>query len=351
MNTIAVDVMGGDHAPGAEVAGAVAAVRQAPIRAVLCGDESRIRWELERIGAAAEPRIAIQPATEVVTMDDAPGQAFRQKRGSSMRVAFDLVCAKEARAVVSAGNSGALLSHALFLLKRLPGVDRPGIVTVLPRPRGTLVLCDAGANVEVKPTMLAQFGVLGACYDRILHGRPRPRVGLLSNGAEASKGTDLTRAAHQLLGAAAANAEDAFEYVGYIEGTSLFSDRCDVIATDGWTGNALLKTSEGVSAAIFDMVKARLGASLRGRVAGALARPELLALRRTIDYSETGGALLLGVRGVTLICHGRSSAYAIENAIKTSDRFVQGGLIDQLGATLARHAGLWKETVAEGGAA
>jgi glycerol-3-phosphate acyltransferase PlsX len=335
--------MGGDHAPAPEVAGAVAAVRAGGVEVVLVGDEGRIRLELERIGAAGVAGLRVWHASEVVTMDDQPGQAFRQKKDSSMRVAFDLVARGEAGAVVSAGNSGALLSHAVFVLRRLPGCERPGIVTVFPTPTGTLVLCDMGANVEVLPPMLAQFGVLGACYDRILHGRARPRVGLLSNGSEASKGTELTRDAHALLRAAADNPAAAFDYVGYVEGSDVFNGVCDVVATDGFTGNVVLKISEGVATAVFRMVKARLGASLRGQLAGALARPALLDLKKIIDYSETGGALLLGVRGVVMICHGRSDEIAIMNAVKASDRFVRGGLTEQLAATLARHARLWDE--------
>lgn len=346
MHTIAVDAMGGDHAPGPEVAGAVAAVREASeLRVVLVGDESRLRLELERLDAADEARIAIRHATQVVTMDDEPGRAFRQKKDSSMRVAFDLAASGEADAIVSAGNSGAMLSHALFVLKRLAGVERPGIVTVFPTPGGTLTLCDMGANIEVRPRMLAQFGVMGACYDRLLHDKQRPRVALLSNGHEENKGTELTRAAHALLRAAADNPAAQFEFAGYIEGNAVFNDVCDVVATDGWTGNVVLKISEGVSSAIVRMIKAALGSSVRGQIAGLLAKPALMELKRTIDYSETGGALLLGVRGVVVICHGKSPAPAIKNAIKGAAEFARRELVAQLGQTLERHARLWEDVV------
>src|SRR5690349_2275906 len=224
MNAIAVDAMGGDHAPGPEIAGALAAVREAPeLRVLLFGDEKRVEAELASAGATAadRERLELVHAAEAVTMDDHPGKVFRQKRASSMRLAFDRVAAGGAAAVVSAGNSGAMLSHAVFVLKRLDDVERPGIVTVFPTPTGTLVLCDMGANVEVKPTMLAQFGILGAHYDRIVHGHERPRVGLLSNGSEDSKGTELTRAAHGILTQAAANPEAQFDYVGYVEGNEI----------------------------------------------------------------------------------------------------------------------------------
>lgn len=357
-SVIAVDAMGGDHAPGPEVAGAAAAVRSGDVRVVLCGDRDRLRAELAKIGAREDDRLSIRHATQVVDMHDHPGRAFRQKRDSSLRVAFDLVRAGEAAAVVSAGNSGAVLSHALFLLKRLPDVERPGIVTVFPRPpsdaeraraeergeeaaMGTLVLCDMGANVEVKPTMLAQFGILGAHYDRITHGHARPRVGLLSNGSEESKGTELTRAAHAILRQAAQNPEAAFEYIGYVEGSELFRGDIDVVATDGFTGNIVLKTSEGVSQAVLRMVKRALTSTLRAKLGAALAMPALMALRQSIDYSAVGGAVLAGVDGLVIICHGRSDGVAIKNAIEAADEEARAGMVEQLASAMKRHHGLW----------
>ena len=362
MNAIALDAMGGDHAPGPEIAGAVAAVRETELKVILCGDQDRLRAELAKAGGAEGDRLEIRHAAEVVTMEDHPGKVFRQKRQSSMRVAFDLVKAGEAAAVVSAGNSGAMLSHALFLLKRLPDVERPGIVTVFPRPHsdrelaafarrgplggptptGTLVLCDMGANVEVRPTMLAQFGILGAHYDRIVHGHPRPRVGLLSNGSEEVKGTDLTRAAHAMLSQAASNPEAQFEFVGYVEGSGLFGGDIDVVATDGFTGNVVLKVSEGVSQTVLRMVRSALQSSVRARLGAALVKPALYALRDRISYSEAGGAVLAGVSGVVMICHGRSEPQAMKNAIKAADRFVGLGLTEQLARAMTRHHQIWE---------
>jgi glycerol-3-phosphate acyltransferase PlsX len=341
MNAIALDAMGGDHAPAPEIAGALAAVRDNHLKVVLCGDEARLRAELAKAGGAEGEQIEIRHAPEVVTMEDHPGKVFRQKRRSSMRVAFDLVTAGEAAAVVSAGNSGAMLSHAVFLLKRLPDVERPGIVTVFPTPSGTLVLCDMGANVEVRPTMLAQFGILGAHYDRIVHGHARPRVGLLSNGSEEVKGTDLTRAAHAMLSQAARNPEAQFEYTGYVEGSGLFGGDIDVVATDGFTGNVVLKVSEGVSQTVLRMVKGALTSSVRAKLGAALVKPALLKLRDRISYSEAGGAVLAGVSGVVIICHGRSEPQAIKNAIKAADRFVGLGLTEQMAMAMTRHHGVW----------
>lgn len=342
MNRIALDAMGGDRAPGPEVAGAVAAVREAPIELLLVGDESRLGPELSRLGAGSESRLRVVHATEVVTMDDAPAQVFRQKRDSSMRVAFDLVHAGEAQAVVSAGHSGAMLSHALFVLGRLPGVERPGIVTVFPVPRGSLVLCDMGANVEVKPAMLAQFAVLGACYDQVVHGHARPRVGLLSNGTEPSKGTDLTRSAHALLQAASGHPDARFRYTGYIEASQLFRGEIDVLATDGFTGNVVLKLTEGMAEAVLRMLGAALSESALGRMGKLLVGPALSGVKKSIDYAETGGALLAGVKGVVTICHGRSDATAIKNAIKLSDRFVRANLVGELGKAIQAHPSMWQ---------
>ncbi len=329
MTVIAVDAMGGDNAPAAEVAGAVAAVRGG-IRVALVGDRARLEAELAAQGAAGLDGLEVVHASEVVGMDEHPAQAFRGKRDSSMRRAFDRVAGGQAGGVVTAGNSGAALATGLFVLGRLPGIARPAIVTVLPTPTGPLVLCDAGANVEVKPAMLAQFGILGAHYDRVAHGHARPRVGLLSNGAEESKGTALTRDAHRLLAAAAAHPDAGFEFTGYVEGNELFSGRIDVVATDGFTGNVALKLAEGLAEALYKMAE--------GHLRGAAG---LAALRRTVDYREHGGALLGGVDGVVVICHGRSDGRAIEMAIRTAAREVDGGLIDGLRAAFTRHADVW----------
>jgi glycerol-3-phosphate acyltransferase PlsX len=341
MIRVAVDAMGSDSAPGPEVAGAVAANREAPLEIILVGDQARIGAELARIGATAEPRIHVQHASEVVSMHDAPGQVFRKKPDSSMRVAFDLVSRHQAQAVVSAGNSGAVLGHALFVLGRLPGVERPGIVTVLPSATGALVLCDVGANVEVKPAMLAQFGVLGACYDQIVHGHARPRVGILSNATEATKGTELTRAAHALLCAAAQSPDARFDYHGYVEGSNIFQGQIDVVATDGFTGNVVLKLTEGVAEAVFRMTVRALEKSALGRVGGALIRPAMREVQTIIDYAETGGALLAGVNGVVTLCHGRSDVSAMKNAIKATARFVRNQLVAQLGRAIADHQRIW----------
>lgn len=346
MSRIAVDAMGGDEAPGTELQAAVAAVRQSrspDLRVILCGDEPRLRDGLARLGAAADPRLELRHASQVITMDDAPAQAVRAKKDSSMRLGFELCKAGEADAIVSAGNSGAMLACGLLVLRRLPGVDRPGIVTSFPTLKDPCVLCDMGANVEVKPELLAQFGVLGAAYAQAVYARSRPRVGILSNGEEASKGTELTRAAHELLRRVASEREAEFEYVGYVEGKDIFTGDIDVVATDGFTGNVVLKTSEGAATAVLTLLKQAFMSSRRARLGALLAKPALLALKKKVDWAEIGGAPLLGVDGVVMICHGRSSARALENAIYAADRFVRDGLKARLATAMARHGALWNE--------
>jgi len=270
--------------------------------------------------------VSIFHASEVVTMHDHPAQAFRAKPNSSMRVAVTRVHEGHGDAVVSAGNSGAMLATCVFVMGRLANVERPAIVTVLPSPAGPLVLCDAGANVDPKPSMLAQFAVLAAAYDRVVHERPRPRVGLLSNGAEAGKGTSLTRDAHALLLAATGD----FRYVGYVEGSDLFRGAVDVVATDGFTGNVVLKTCEGIAEGLFGLVKQELERTPRARLGGALVAPALRDLAKRIDYSEIGGALLAGVTAPAVIAHGRSDANAIASAIRAAARFAETALPAQL---------------------
>jgi glycerol-3-phosphate acyltransferase PlsX len=322
MLRVVVDAMGSDRAPSPEVEGAQRAVREADIEVTLVGDASRL--------VVKDPRITVVHASEVVTMHDHPGQAFRQKPDSSMRVAVDRVAAGHGDAVVSAGNSGAMLATSLFVLGRLPNVERPAIVTVLPTPSGPLVLCDAGANVEPKATQLAQFGMLGAAYDRVVHARPRPRLGLLSNGAEPGKGTALTRDAHALLSAASG----AFQYIGYIEGSDLFRGVVDVIATDGFTGNVVLKTCEGIAEGLFGLVRQELEKTPLARLGSTLVAPALRGLAKRIDYTEIGGALLAGVTKPVVIAHGRSDAAAISSAIKAAATFARAKLPDALASAI-----------------
>jgi len=325
--------MGSDRAPGPEVVGALRAARAEALEVVLVGDAARLELELVAAGRTSSDRVEIVHASEVVTMHDHPGQAFRTKKDSSLAIAVGRVADGRGDAVVSAGNSGAMLAAALFVLGRVPGVERPAIVTVLPTPSGPLVLCDAGANVEPRPRQLAQFGVIGAAYDRVVHGRAVPRLGLLSNGGEPGKGTPLTREAHALL-AAAADAHGGFQFVGYVEGSELFRGVVDVIATDGFTGNIVLKTCEGIAEGLFGLVRQELERTPLARLGSALVAPALRGLAKRIDYTEIGGALLAGVQKPVVIAHGRSDATAIASAIRAAASFAARALPDQLATAL-----------------
>jgi len=334
---VVVDAFGSDRAPGPEVAGALRAVR-APrvgsehrLEVVLVGDAARLEAILERLGRTPEDPVFVVHAGEVVTMDDHPGQVFRTKLDSSMRVAVARVAGGQGDAVVSAGNSGAMLACALFVMGRLPGIERPAIVAVLPTPTGPLVLCDAGGNVEPKPSHLAQFGVIAAAYDHVVHGRERPRLGLLSNGAEPGKGTQLTREAHALL----SSLHGGFDYVGHVEGSDLFRGSIDCIATDGFTGNIVLKTCEGIAEGMFGLVRQELEKTPLARLGSALVAPALRGVARRIDYTEVGGALLAGVTRPAVIAHGRSDAQAIASAIRAAARFAERALPDQLAAAIS----------------
>jgi glycerol-3-phosphate acyltransferase PlsX len=267
-----------------------------------------------------------------------------------MRICFDLVKSKEADAVVSAGNSGAMMACGLFVLGRLPGVERPAIVTSLPTQTGECALLDMGANVDPKPTTLAQWAVLGSVYARLLHGKARPRVGVLSNGSEDHKGTALTREADQLLSragrstATSAGGRSAdFDYVGYVEGRDVFRGKVDVVVTDGFTGNVVLKSVEGAAEVIMSMVREEIGrAGLLARLGAALMIKPLRRLKRRTDYAEYGGAPLLGVDGVALVCHGGSNARAITNAVRVAARFADSGLGGETARAIASHAFLWE---------
>jgi glycerol-3-phosphate acyltransferase PlsX len=346
--------MGADAAPRVEVEGALSAAGEADVEIVLVGDEARLAEELRARAPRGIPaRVTVKHAPEVITMHDPPAIAVKQKKRSSMRVCFDLAKSGEVDALVSAGNSGAMMACGLFVLGRSPGVERPAIVTTLPTPKGHVVMLDVGANVEPRPLVLAQLAVLGAVYSRLRHGREKPRVGLLSNGSEEHKGTTLTRETHALLGrlhAPPPAAKPEFEYLGYIEGRDIFRGDVDVVVTDGFTGNVLLKGFEGLAEAVVHMVRDEVGrGSLREKLGSLLMMPALRRFRRRTDYAETGGAPLLGVEGVALISHGGSDVRAIKNAILTARQFSQLGLAEALRKAVRDHAFLWSDEPASPG--
>jgi glycerol-3-phosphate acyltransferase PlsX len=336
MRRIAVDAMGGDLAPAPEVAGALAAVAEG-VEVILVGDEPRLRAELQ---GRTDPRLVVRHASQVIAMDDAPSVAVKSKKDSSMRVCFDLARNGEAQAVLSAGNSGAMMACGLFVMKRLRGVERPGLMTLAPTVIGThCVVLDVGANTELKPSTLAQFAVLGAAYARTILGRERPRVAVLANGEEESKGTDLTREANRML--RSHGVEREFDYRGYAEGRDFFTGEFDVIVTDGFTGNIGLKTFEGALRMVFDTLKGEVAKSPRAKLGALLMKPVFDALKRRLEPDEYGGAPLLGVDGVAIVCHGNANAKAIKNGILTAARYVDLGLAPSLAGAIARHHALW----------
>ncbi len=344
--------MGSDHAPGVETQATVSAAQEPDLELVLVGDQERVGRALAQAAGGSPPAsVRIVHAPEVITMEDAPAAAVRGKKRSSMRVCFDLLKAGEVDAIVSAGNSGAMMACGLFVLGRSAGIERPAIVTTFPTMTGQCALLDMGANVDPRPQVLAQFAVLGSVYARLHHGKARPRVGLLSNGSEEHKGTALTRETHHLLDRARGTGGPAeFEYLGYVEGRDIFRGAVDVIVTDGFTGNVLLKGLEGLAEAVFHMVAEEVrGGSLLEKLGALLMKPALRRFRRKTDYAETGGAPLLGVEGVALICHGGSDARAIRNAIAAARRFAQVDLARELRQAVSEHAFLWREQPAPSG--
>lgn len=330
MARIAVDAMGGDRAPEAVVEGAVLACRDLGVDVVLVGDENRIRGALIRLGAVTQKGLSIHHAPERIENDEAPAQAIRQKAGASLRVAFDLVRRGEADAVMSAGHTGAALAAALFVLQRLPSVERPAILAVLPSLSGPVVLLDAGANTEPRPLHLAQFARIGEVYARRVLGIAKPRIGVLANGEEASKGTPLTRAA-----VAALSRFDDFDFLGHVEGKDLFVGGVDVVATDGFTGNVVLKTAEGAVFAVRELLRRRSEATGAARLGAKLLRPTLEELGGLLDWNEVGGAPLLGCDGTVILAHGRSDAVAIRNAIRAASEAAAVDLREEISAVCA----------------
>ncbi len=310
---IALDAMGGDLGPKAVVEGAVMAARDFKIEIVLVGNEEVVVRELadQETGGLA---ISVEHAAEAVEMDESPLESLLSKPDSSINVGFEMVKRGAADAFVSAGNSGAMMAAAMAILGNLPGVDRPAIASMVPTTGGVALLIDAGANTEVKPINLMQFGVMGSVYWKHVQGVAQPRVGILSNGEEASKGTELTRSAASAL----EQMSPYVNYVGYIEGRDINRGKADVVVTDGFTGNVALKTMEGFAAFLLGNLREVFGSGLMRRIAFLLVRKKLYAIRERLDPSEYGGAPLLGVNGVAIIAHGSSNARAIRNAIRAA---------------------------------
>jgi glycerol-3-phosphate acyltransferase PlsX len=318
--------MGGDHAPAETVRGAVAAA-EAGARVAVVGDPARLKPFLPR---REFDGLVVVPAASVVEMDEPPAHALRHKRDSSMAVAVRMVAQGEAAGAVSAGNSGAFMAFAMTSLARIPGIDRPAIATTLPTPVGPRIALDVGANVDCKPEHLLQFAVLGSVYAEHVLGIHAPKVGLLNIGEEKAKGNDLTHAAYALLERAPLN------FIGFVEGNHIFDGRADVVVCDGFVGNVLLKASEGVAHLLMSELKDAISSSLLAKVGMVFLYPALRRMKHRYDYASYGGALLLGVGGIAVVCHGRSNAKAIANAIKVAEQAARAGVIEAVAKACAR---------------
>ena len=315
---LAIDAMGGDFAPRNIVAGAVAALHDysSITHLHLVGDKARVEDELSRLGAS-DKRIELVHASEVIEMDDSPTQAVRRKKDSSMTRAIDLVKSGAADAIVSAGNTGALLTASHLKLRTLEGVDRPGLAALLPAPENVFVLMDAGANLEPHPSNLVQYAIMGSMYSKEILGYERPRVAVLSIGTEEMKGNELTLEAHRLL------KQTDLNFVGNIDGHDLFANHADVVVTDAFVGNAVLKACESTARLVAWWLKDEIKKNPLRMLGGMLAWGAFKALKRKADPDEYGGAVLLGINGICIKAHGASSPKAVKNAIRVATEFVE----------------------------
>ena len=337
MTRIAIDAMGGDFAPQEIICGAVWAAFEYGVGIELVGKQDRIEQELERIstegfistaGGFKSQRIKIDTskldikvtqAEEIIEMGEAPGQAIRKKKKSSIVLAVAAVATGSSDAIVAAGSTGAAMAASLFGLGRIPGIDRPAIAVTLPTKKNPIVVIDAGANSNCSPEMLAQFAVMGTTFSKNVLNIESPRVGVLNIGEEAGKGNELAQATYKLL----EENQDKINFIGNIEGKEIFSGICDVVVCDGFVGNVALKITEGTASMLFSMIKQEFKTDLLSKIAGLIASPFMKRIYRKINHEEFGGALLLGVKGITVISHGSSKAYAIKNAVRVAKNAVE----------------------------
>jgi glycerol-3-phosphate acyltransferase PlsX len=324
--TLALDAEGGDNAPEEIVAGALLAA-SSDLRVLLVGRPEIVE---PLLGTSDHPHIEVVPSSSVITFHDEPAGAVKSMPDSSIVVGARTVAEGRSQGFVSAGNTGAVLAAALLVVKRLHGIRRPAIVTTLPGLEGPVLLLDSGANADCRPEHLLEFGVLGSAYARTVLGLPSPRVGLLNIGEEESKGSELARAAHELLAASGLN------FVGNVEGRDLLRNLADVVVTDGFTGNVALKLLEGCALSFFTRIKGAARSGTRAKMGGMLLKPALRRLRSALDPEEVGGACLLGVRGLVVISHGNSSRRAIANALLFGAEALRKGILPGVVAELGR---------------
>ncbi len=320
--------MGGDFAPDVTVAGAIEAVTEYDVEVILVGDRERLTDAIKDKRYPAN-QISIYHASEVAGMDESPVSVLRKKKDSSIRKAVELVKNGQADAAVSAGHSGVAMAMALFLLGKVPGVDRPAIATVMPSLTGYFVLIDAGANVDCKPENLVEFAYMGNAYYKAIFNEPSPRVSILSIGEEDSKGNELTKESFKLLKGC-----KGLNFTGNIEGKDVFGGRADVIVCDGFIGNIVLKTSEGLAETIIKMLKREIANVTTGKLGYLMIKPAIRNFKKRTDYDEYGGAPLLGINGTCIISHGRSSARALKHAIRVASEMSRQRVHETIATTL-----------------
>ncbi|AFQ45585.1 phosphate acyltransferase PlsX [Desulfosporosinus meridiei] len=319
---IAVDAMGGDYAPEEIIKGAIIAAEASPdVQIILVGQKEHMQ---KFLSGSLPKNISQYEASEVIAMDEHPANAVRKKKDSSIVVATRLVKQGEADAVVSAGSTGAQMAAALLGLGRIKGIERPAIATILPTPEGGKLILDVGANMDATPEQLCQYGLMGSIYAAKILGISNPRVGLLNVGGEEGKGNDLAQKAYQLLKASPIN------FIGNVEGRDVPYGRADVVVCEGFTGNILLKTAEGLAGVLFQQIKEKITSNMVRKLGALAVKPGLKEIAQMMDYAEYGGAPLLGVNGISIICHGSSKAKAITNAIRVAQECVQVRLIEQI---------------------
>ena len=340
MTRIAIDAMGGDYAPSEIVKGAVWAAQDYNVPIELVGQTDKIQEVLDEIAKKgiksnrggyfvknikvdlSKLDIKITQADEIIEMGEAPGVAIRKKKKSSIVLAVDAVAKGSSDAVVAAGSTGAAMASSLFGLGRLPGIERPAIAVMLPAMKKPFLLLDAGANSSCTPEMLYQFAVMGATFVKNVYGRKDAKVGVLNIGEEAGKGNELVQHTYKML----EENQNGLNFIGNIEGKEMFQGTCDVIICDGFVGNVALKIIEGSSSMLFKMIQQEFNTDIISKIIGLLAKPFMKRIYKRINYEEFGGALLLGIKGITVIAHGRSTAYAIRNAVRVAKEAVESGV-------------------------
>lgn len=327
---IAVDAMGADLGPGVVVEGVVDAHRQFGGRYLVAGRRQELEPALDRLGVLGHPDIEILHADDVITMGDSPTEAIREKKQSSLVLAAHAVHEGRAAALISPGNTGAVLAAGTLILGRIPGVARPGIATVIPTSSGHSILIDVGANVDSRAVHLLHFGIMGAIYANAILGITEPRVGLLSIGEERSKGNELTRETLALFESFFDTSRHFGRFLGNVEGRDIVNGRADVVVCDGFVGNVVLKFGEGLAMTIMQLFKERLTATPLRKIAAYALRGAFSEFRRTIDYAEYGGAPLLGVKQPTIICHGSSGSKAIKSAVRVARQALDLGICDRI---------------------